>query len=301
MGEHEVTPIRKTEGIANESFFVLPLRFLAGLEHDDLFAPLRVTDIGFFPKARHHDRTRSKGCHSAILLYCRDGEGFYRLGRFREQAMHAGQALLIPPNTPHRYRASEDKPWSLYWMHVEGDMLPAYLGLFGPNPLLTIHPRSAGEILREFHRCFDLLAQHCQSEEYFLVCQSAGTILALIVHAAKLSRLQLTEKGEQAVEACIRHMEAHLDQPLRMSRLTELSGFSESHLGTLFKQATGHPPMAHFHRMKMQAAARELAFTDKSVKEIGLACGIQDPYYFSRLFKSVMGVSPVKYRERAMG
>ena len=90
-------------------------------------------------------------------------------------------------------------------------------------------------------------------------------------------------------------MEAHLDQSLRMSRLSEISGFSESHLGTLFKQATGHSPMSHFHRLKMQAAARELAFTEKSVKEIGLACGIRDPYYFSRLFKSVMGVSPAKF------
>ena len=46
----DVTPIRKTEGIPNETFFVLPARFVAGLEHDELFAALRVTDIGFSQK-----------------------------------------------------------------------------------------------------------------------------------------------------------------------------------------------------------------------------------------------------------
>ena len=51
----------------------------------------------------------------------------------------------------------------------------------------------------------------------------------------------------------------------------------------------------------MQEAARELYFTRKSIKEIGLMYGIPDPYYFSRQFKRVMGVSPVAYREQTIG
>ena len=297
----DVTPIRQTVGLPHEFFFVLPTPFLAELAEHALFAPLRVTDIGFFPKALHHDRIRENGCDAAIMLYCHEGRGFFRLGTESEQVLLPGQVLLIPPGTPHRYRASPEQPWSIYWMHLAGSLLPAYLQMIGTSPRFPIHPRATGDLLREFHRCFTLLGQPCQTEEYFLVCQAAGTILALVAQAAKQSRLQLTEKGEQAVEACLRHMEAHVTQPLTMRRLMDISGFSASHLSALFKQSTGRAPMAHFQRMRMQAAARELVFTDKSVKEIALACGIADPLYFSRVFKSVMGVSPAGYRQRTFG
>lgn len=298
---HEITPTRKSEGFHNEAFFVLPADLLTVLAQDALFAPLRVADIGYFPKAHHHAMARRRGCSAAILLYCHDGWGTFQVGEDAERTLLPGQAVLIPPNMPHWYRASLEQPWSVYWMHITGTQLPAYLTLLGDEAPLQIHPKMTGEILREFHRCFALLNQHCQTEEFFLVCQSAGSILALILQAAKLSRQQLTDKGEQAVETCIRFMEAHLNQSIDMKALTATAGFSASHLSALFKRSTGYAPMAYFLRMKMGVAARELFFTGKSVKEIGLAFGIRDPYYFSRLFKGVMGVSPVKYREQTIG
>jgi len=33
------------------------------------------------------------------------------------------------------------------------------------------------------------------------------------------------------------------------------------------------------------------------INEIALQIGISDPFYFSRLFKQQMGVSPAKYRK----
>jgi AraC-like DNA-binding protein len=293
--------IRRSDGFRNEIFFVLPHDFLMEQSQEALLEPLRVTDIGYFPKADHHDRERTDGCDTAILLYCRDGWGHVRLGNEPEFMLHAGQAAFIPPSTPHRYRASLEQPWSVYWVHLSGTMIPRYAPWLGTHNPVTVHPQADGDILREFHRCFALLRQTCQQEEYFLVCQSAGTILALIAHGAKLSRMQLTKKGEIGVEACIRHMEMHLDHTMDMMKLTKLSGFSASHLSALFKQSTGYAPMEYFHRMQMQAAAQELYFTRKSVKEIGLMYGIPDPYYFSRLFKRVLGVSPAMYREQTIG
>ncbi|MDR1108126.1 MAG: AraC family transcriptional regulator, partial [Spirochaetaceae bacterium] len=35
----------------------------------------------------------------------------------------------------------------------------------------------------------------------------------------------------------------------------------------------------------MQAASQDLYFSDLPVKDIAFAYGIEDPYYFSRLFK----------------
>jgi YesN/AraC family two-component response regulator len=39
-----------------------------------------------------------------------------------------------------------------------------------------------------------------------------------------------------------------------------------------------------------------LDLTGKSVKVVAVETGYSDPYYFSRVFKKVMGISPDKYR-----
>ena len=47
----------------------------------------------------------------------------------------------------------------------------------------------------------------------------------------------------------------------------------------------------------MQKACQYLLFTELRIKEIAFRLGMDDAYYFSRLFSKVMGVSPKAYRE----
>jgi AraC family transcriptional regulator of arabinose operon len=48
--------------------------------------------------------------------------------------------------------------------------------------------------------------------------------------------------------------------------------------------------------MKMQKACQQLDFTNESIKMIAFGMGFDDPYYFSKRFKTIIGVSPKKYR-----
>lgn len=48
----------------------------------------------------------------------------------------------------------------------------------------------------------------------------------------------------------------------------------------------------------LEEARKELAHSGKSIKEVAVALGFEDPYYFSRLFKKVSGISPDVYRQQ---
>ena len=49
--------------------------------------------------------------------------------------------------------------------------------------------------------------------------------------------------------------------------------------------------------VKVSHACYLLDITEDTVAEIAARLGHDDPYYFSRLFKRVMGVSPQRYRQ----
>ena len=64
----------------------------------------------------------------------------------------------------------------------------------------------------------------------------------------------------------------------------------------MFKQKTGYAPIDYFMQMKIQQACQQLDFSDRSIKDIAMTMGFEDPYYFSKRFKQVIGLPPQRYR-----
>ncbi len=96
----------------------------------------------------------------------------------------------------------------------------------------------------------------------------------------------------------IAYMVEHLDEPLQISTLAAQASVSPSHYFALFKRQTGTAPIDFFIRLRMNHARELLDSTCSSVKEIAAAMGYDDPFYFSRVFKSVHQVAPAEYRRR---
>ena len=98
------------------------------------------------------------------------------------------------------------------------------------------------------------------------------------------------------MERSIAYMADHINEPLQVATLAAMANVSPSHFFALFKKRTGCPPMDYFTRLRMRQAGRLLDSTPASVKEVAAALGYDDPFYFSRVFKSVHHVPPSRYR-----
>ncbi len=77
----------------------------------------------------------------------------------------------------------------------------------------------------------------------------------------------------------------------------ELNLFS-SHFSRLFTKRTGHSPMDYFIQLKIQTACKLIDTTDWSIAKISTEIGLNSPFYFSRLFRKYMNMSPRAYRKR---
>ncbi|WP_372638331.1 helix-turn-helix domain-containing protein [Cohnella sp.] len=292
----------KPDGFESELLFVLPDYLQKELAEAQLTRQLFISDIGYFPRARYHYRERAEGSDAHIVLLCADGEGEIVLtGSGVRTKLTARHLYVIPADTPHRYGASERDPWSIYWFHVKGEHAAALIAQYeldrGPLPLpIGVY----AEFVETFRQCYDMLAERAYATgAHVHVSQAIRHLLSGIGIATESAARERRRDG--GLEKALRYMADRTAESIALSELAKHAGVSKQHLIYLFKQETGFPPIEYFLRMKMQRAARLLDLTDLGIKQIAASVGLSDPYYFSRLFKQMMGLSPTKYRQIPKG
>jgi AraC-like DNA-binding protein len=105
------------------------------------------------------------------------------------------------------------------------------------------------------------------------------------------------DHAPDVTSVAIDYMQQQLHRTLSLADIAGKVNLSVSHFAALFHRKTGFAPIEYFNHLKIQKACQYLQFTDDRVNEISDHIGIEDPYYFSRLFKKLMGVSPNEYRK----
>ncbi len=91
-------------------------------------------------------------------------------------------------------------------------------------------------------------------------------------------------------------MERSYPGSVRAAALARSVGMSEVHFRRAFRHAFGMPPHAYLARRRLEAAVAELADTPRPIAEIAEDCGYPDAFYFSRVFKRQLRMSPLAFR-----
>ncbi len=78
----------------------------------------------------------------------------------------------------------------------------------------------------------------------------------------------------------------------QVAEIAKACGVSAVHLSRLFKQFDDETPKAYLGRLKMSHAAELILRKSLPIKQAAAEIGFDDPYHFSRVFKSYFGVSP---------
>ncbi|GHO68151.1 transcriptional regulator [Ktedonobacter sp. SOSP1-52] len=293
--------IQKADGFEAQKLIVLPEAFLEDASPHSLLKPLYVTDIGFFPHARYHYRERSNGCDEHIFIYCAEGEGWVILERGKKQRIPKGRLLVIPAKTPHIYGASEDDPWSIYWFHLKGEAVVNFVQQFDMlNATLHVPSTQATKIINLFEECYSILQYKGYSLRHYLyVSQALHYLLGMciLLHG----EAQEDDNKKEVIERAIQYMLEQIQSSLTLDDLAHHVNLSKPHFIHMFKQVTGYSPIDYYLRLKMQRSCLYLDMTNASIKEVSKSVGIHDPYYFSRVFRKVIGQSPSDYRRSRQG
>ena len=93
------------------------------------------------------------------------------------------------------------------------------------------------------------------------------------------------------------YVRVNYNRKITLDDISRYVNFSKAYLSSLFKEETGENISQYINRVRVERAKRFLAEDVISIVEVANRTGFEDQSYFTKVFKSVTGLSPKKYRE----
>lgn len=171
-----------------------------------------------------------------------------------------------------------------------------------PKYIHVGHPASAAAL----HECLVRLveAQHNRLEHFRL---KASCIL--MEYLLAMSREMtgsflgpegagLTSRSTRLVHNLLAYLQENYARDITGAALTARFECSYDHMNRLFKKTTGSTITAFLNRLRISKAQQLLADGSCRLADVAERCGFHDIYYFSKVFKKIVGISPGAYARR---
>ncbi|UQS82282.1 AraC family transcriptional regulator [Bombilactobacillus folatiphilus] len=85
---------------------------------------------------------------------------------------------------------------------------------------------------------------------------------------------------------------------IKLDDMAQHFGFNPNYLSTYLKKETGQTFIQLVHLQRVNTAAEYLIYTSAPIESIAAQVGYENPSYFYKIFKKVLGVSPDTYRQQ---
>lgn len=230
------------------------------------------------------------------LVYIAAGKGIFEAESIGEVEVNPGTLFFLYPNIWHRFKPNFDTGWTEYWVGFEGHYANHLMNqaCFNPEkPLL--HMGFNAPFIDIFIQLIDTIKFNAPGSKQLAACLTIQ--LLGLVYASALLKAQSGNRKTQLINNIKFSIHENLNSAISPEELAGNHHVSYAWFRKAFKEIIGQSPGQYQLNLKIQKACRMLHDTDLSISEIARLNGFESEYYFSRIFKNKMSMSPSNYRK----
>jgi AraC-like DNA-binding protein len=229
------------------------------------------------------------------IVHCLSGRGQALVGR-EKRPTAPGLTALVPPGLTHQFLAVEPIATVEFRFRVRGSLGPRL-------------ERAAGFVsdgTGEIARILEQIRAEAESRPFGFeaLCRARALELLVILirgsqyggPSASAAAVPVQVRGAVA-KAMVSYIDAHIEEPLRITSICKALGFSERYLRNQFRREIPEPIHRYILRRRVARAQQLIAGSLHPLKQIADLAGFSDVAHFSRVFTAVTGVSPRTFRD----
>ena len=280
---------------------------------------LHLQEVGSLTAIRPHTSKREK-LQSYLCFMVEDGEGEL-VYEGKKYELRSGDVVFIDCRKAYSHSTGMNPNaglWSLRWCHFCGLSMPAIYAKYcerGGLPVIrgadvsVDLARGADMGRRDDVSCGADVSQYAailtdiytlaSSSDYIRDMRINGKLndlLTLLMESSWHREAHTNAPKKMEISRVKSFLDEHYEEKLSLESVASHFFIDKHYLARLFKEQYGVTLVTYLQQVRITHAKRMLRFTDKSIEEIGLECGIGELNYFSRVFKKLEGVSPSEFR-----
>ena len=292
--------LKKKSGFVGERFTIVPSRMLEIAATDPRISDLYISAIGYFPLAQYHQNNSKESISRCLLIFCKEGKGWVKVGNKHKQQLEANQFIMIPSGEDYSYGADDENPWTIYWIYFDGAKAKLMCKDFDkPQEVSSIVDYHAFYRIELFEEIYFMLGDGHNINRMIYASLCFHHLLATLSYVDLY--LEVTNRrrpSDNFVHVAISYMSERIESTLSINDLAAKCGYSRSHFTHIFTKEMGMAPKEYFLRMKINRACLLLKNTNESIIEIAMRMGFGEGQYFSRTFRKIKGITATEYRKQ---
>lgn len=219
--------------------------------------------------------------HDLTFIY--KGEAVYVIDG-KPHKVSAGTILYIPPGSLRRAYTFADKPMHSFALNLSADDT-SFLQF--PNLKHVGLDEQLVELYIQFDKTWLSQGKYTDTKTNALLM-----LILCRINELQTSVSQVDKRIERAKEYILSNY--HKDITVRL--LSEMSGLNDIYFGALFKKNTGQSVNQYTTSIRINKA-KDLLADGNSVADTSLMCGFDNIFYFSNVFKKIVGKSPINFKK----
>ncbi|MCX5632082.1 MAG: AraC family transcriptional regulator [Phycisphaerae bacterium] len=231
---------------------------------------------------------RKLGQYAAVLI--EKGRGFFISPSTGQIELNKGSVIILFPDEPSVY-------------YPTGIWHEKYIVWNGPDAVrfeklgfLSRRKIIIKDNIGVVSTAFEKLKKIITDEDKAAILERKNIITDMILELFRLSNPKnKKDEGLAEISAAVSWLAGNYAEEISISELAKRYNLSESYFRRYFRQHTGRSPREFIMSLRI-SRAKELLKQGLTVKEISLAVGYTDMFYFMRAFKKVAGTSCGRFR-----
>ena len=225
------------------------------------------------------------------IEYVVAGAGYLEIDGAEPLRIEKDGVYFLPRHRDHCYYPDRRDPWNKLFFVVNGSLVDSLLENYGLDNCFALENASA--LQRFFHGFINLKKSgHSSNDAAALLFHEFIISCAALHHSAG----RVSDPAADLQQA----LENDLSEKFLLNDYARQHNFSSEHLIRIFRNRFGKTPGAYRLQLRLSMAARLLAYSELSVKEIAAQCGFADAYGFSNSFRKHWKISPADYRRQRL-
>lgn len=233
-----------------------------------------------------------------VLEYVVSGSGYIYYNGIKRR-VYAGCFYILHPIFTGHYQSDPADPFVKKWANINGRIVPALMKAYGWNDQATVFKNcpKAEQYMDRIHELLSDYDDDCPAADNR---ELVHIIVDLFDYLA--SGGSKTGSGEKPAEnLSIDKIVSYVNNNLAYGKisvetLSQIFCISQRSLSRLFKKELGVSPGNFLTAKKIELAQRMLS-ENYSVEEVSETLLFSSPEYFRKVFVSVCGISPQKWKK----